>query len=340
MRAEVLPSTLSDLKISRGRIDTSYDGQILNVSTLSLTSDAFRLEAKGKGTKLTSINFNYNVQVDDLNFISKFKPELQLEGKLKAEGIVQGKIRNPRITTSATASDFGYKKDMDIESIKISGEATLDPENPRVQLDGILEEIRFKDREIKSAQLQARSTGQEITGNISMLEDEDPKKIYEARLKLTDFKGEEKNLLIEKIKLSLQDSVIENRDPMNVTISPNRLTVKAFNLYHKQNSVLGDADINFSGAVNADLKLSTINFSDISEVFDFEYPLRGTSSGYLSLRGTLEAPEISANIDATNLEFREFKSDRTNINLNYSNNRLDFGLFVANKSCRQTEVPI
>ncbi|MEM3138520.1 MAG: hypothetical protein QW760_08405, partial [Thermofilaceae archaeon] len=66
-----------------------------------------------------------------------------------------------------------------------------------------------------------------------------------------------------------------------------------------------------------------------AEVFDFEYPLRGTSSGYLSLRGTLEAPEISANIDATNLEFREFKSDRTNINLNYSNNRLDFELFIT-----------
>jgi len=329
VRAEVLPSTFSDLKISRGRIDTSYYGQVLNVSTLWLTSDAFKLEAKGKGTKLTSINFDYNVQVNDLNFISKLKPELQLEGTLKAEGTVQGKIKNPRIITSATASDFGYKKDMDIKSIKISGEATLDPENPRVQLAGNLEEIRFKDREIKSAQLQATSTGKEITGNISILEDEDPKKIYEARLKLTDFKGEEKNLLIEKIKLSLQDSIIENRDPINVAISPNRLTVRSFNLYHKENSVLGDADINFTGAVKADLRLGTINFSDISEVYDFEHPLRGTSSGYLSLRGTLEVPEINANIDATNLEFRGFKSDRTNINLSYLNNRLDFGLFIT-----------
>ncbi|HSE83470.1 MAG TPA: translocation/assembly module TamB domain-containing protein, partial [Thermodesulfobacteriota bacterium] len=58
-------------------------------------------------------------------------------------------------------------------------------------------------------------------------------------------------------------------------------------------------------------------------------------SGDASLQGTMENPRIKANIGAQNLEFNEFQSDQTSLNLSYLNKGLDIDLGVS-----QNAVPI
>jgi len=330
VQGEILPSTISGINLRGGQVNVSYKDKIMAIKSLYLTSDSFELRAKEAREVKKGTDFNYEVTVKDLNFISKFSTGLDLKGSLKADGRVSGEIKKPQVTLSATVSGFGYKKDIEVKSIDLKGSGMVNIENPQLDINGNLKEIKIQDRNIESASLQARSRGKEVSGSVSILENAE--RSYEVELKLADLKSEERNLAIQKIKLNLKDKVVENKETINLISSPKRLIVRSFNLYYGGNSISGDANIDFDGAINADLELSRINFSDISQVLEFENPLQGIASGKINLQGTLENPRIEAGLNALNLQFREFKSDSTNLNLSYLKRSLSINLGITENS--------
>ncbi len=330
VQGEILPSSAYGLNLTGGQIDASYDRKKVDIRSLSLISDSFKLKAKG-ARKESGMDFNYEAETNNLSIVTKFFPKVDIKGSLKSAGRVQGDIKNPRVIFSTTATDFGYKN-IEVKSINLSGDALANPESPKLQLDGNLKEIKFQGRKIKSIELQSKSEGKGLRGNISILED--AQRNYQIKLKLADLTSKEKTLEIEKIKLSLKDEVIENKDTIGMKISPNKLIVKSLNLYHKDNSILGNADVAFDGNMNAVLELKKVNLIDISEILGLEPPIEGITSGTINLKGTLEKPSITVNLGAENLGFREFKSVKSGLSLSYSNKSLNLN-FGASENGRE-----
>lgn len=330
VEAKILPSSFSDIKIKQGVVNASYAESTLSLKNFSITSDVLKLKVEGTRTEKKGVNINYDVEVNDLNFISRFSPELDLEGSLKANGKVEGELKNPQVTFSAVASDFGYKEDIRIESIDLDGEGVVDLENPEFQLKGNLEKLKIQDRNIENLNIQAKSEGKGVRGNIAILEN--PERSYKIELKLADLKSREKGIELNKVKFDLKDNVIENKDTIDVAIAPQKLIVKSFNLYYKEGSVIGDADVAFNGNVDASLELNQLNLAGISELFELDPPIKGVTSGNLSLTGTVWKPIMKANISAQNLGSKEFKTDETNLNLSYLDKELDLNLNATQNS--------
>ncbi len=325
VQGEISPSSAYGINLTEGKIDASYDGQTLDIRSLSLVSPSFKLKASGT-RKEKGMDFNYEAETNNLNFISKFFPEVDLRGSLKSTGKVQGEIKNPRVAFSTSASDFGYK-DIEVKSINLKGDALVNLESPKLQLDGNLKVIKFQGRKIKSIDLQAKSEGKGIRGNLSVVQD--AQRNCQIKLKLTDLTSNEKNMEIEKIKLSLKDEVIENKDTIDVKFLPNQLIVKSLNLYHKDNFVLGSADVIFDGNMNATLELKKVNLNDISEILELKTPIEGITSGAINLKGTIEKPNLTANITTKDLGYKEFKSYESGLTLSYSNKNLGLNLALS-----------
>ena len=296
----------------------------------SLISDSFKLKAQGKEAE-KRMDFNYEAEVKDLSLLSKFLPEVDLKGSLKSNGRVQGEIKNPQVTFSTTVSDFRYKE-VEVKSINLSGDTVVNPTSPILQLKGNLKELKYQDKVFKVVDIQARTEGKGLIGNLSITES--ARRNYEIKLKLADLTSEEKNLEIEKIRLSFKDNVIENKDTIEIKLLPNQLIVKSLNLYHKDNFILGDADVIFDGNINASLELKKVSLNDISEILELKPPIEGITSGNINLKGTMEKPNLTSNITTQDLVFKEFKSDKSSLTLSYANQNLSLN-FGATENDRE-----
>ncbi|MER3446267.1 MAG: hypothetical protein C4291_05220 [Candidatus Dadabacteria bacterium] len=318
LNGEILPSSISDINLTGGEIDASYNRRTLAIKSLSLISDSFGLKASGEENRM---DFSYDAEINNLDLLSKFSPGLDLKGSLHATGKVRGKIENPQTTFSATVSDFGYKKDLQVKSINLNGDAVVNLENPKFQVKGNLKEVKFQGRDIKSIDLEARNEDKGIRGGFFIVED--TQRSYEIKLKLVDLKSQEKDIKLEKVKLNLENRILQNRDIIDMAVSPERITVKSLNLYYGSNFVVGDVDVNFNGAINASLGLKRINLIDISQALGLKTPVRGVTSGDVEFQGTLEQPKIKINIGTQGLGFMDFITDNADLNLSYSNKSLN-----------------
>jgi translocation and assembly module TamB len=324
VQAKILPSSILDIKLSQGNINASYAKNTLDIKTLSLVSDDFKLKAQGTMTQKKGTAIDYQAEVKNLVFLSKFSPDLDLKGSLKANGKVQGDIKKPEITLSAELSDFGYKENIEIKSVELNGKGIVDIENPNFQVDGTLSGLQINDRNIESAKLEARSVGKGLGGEASIIEDSN--RSYEIALKLADLQNKEKDLEVTKLKLDLENTVLQNKNSINITIAPKKLIIESFNLYYKDSSVLADANMDFDGKMSADLRLSNLNLRDISNALQLEPPIEGITWANISLQGTVEDPRIKAAINAQNLGYIKFASDKAVLDFSYMNKRLDLNL--------------
>ncbi|MBI2486965.1 MAG: translocation/assembly module TamB domain-containing protein [Deltaproteobacteria bacterium] len=327
VQAKILPSSILDIKLTQGNIDASYAKNTLDIKTLSLISDDFKLKAKGKMAEKKGTAINYQVEVKNLNFVSKFSPDLDLKGSLKANGKVQVGIMKPEVTLSAMVSDFGYKEDIEIKSVDLNGKGIVDIENPNFQVKGNFKELKIQDKNIKSVDLKARSEGKGLRGEASIVEDS--KRSYEIELKLADLQSKEKDLEVSKLKLNLENTVLENKDSINIIIAPKKLSVESFNIYYRNSSAIANADLNFDGNLDADLKINNLNLGDISKVLQLEPPVQGVTSANISLQGTVDDPRIKADINAQNLGYMKFESNKAKLDLSYLNKRLDLNLNIT-----------
>ncbi len=318
LNGEILPSSIFDINLTGGEIDASYNRKILAIKSLSLISDSFRLKAAGEENRM---DFSYETEVNNLGLLSKFSPGLDLKGSLHATGRARWEIESPQTTFSATVSDFEYKKDLQVKSINLNGDAVVNLENPKFQLKGSLNGVRFQEREIKSIDLEARNEDKGIRGDFFIVED--PQRSYEIKLRLADLRGREKSIRLSKVKLNLENRTLQNRDIIDLTVSPDRVTVKSLNLYYGSNFIVGDVDVNFNGIINASLGLKRINLIDISQALGLKTPVRGIASGSVNFQGTLGQPNIKMILSTEGLGFMDFTTDNSSLSLSYSNKNIN-----------------
>ncbi|MDA2918439.1 translocation/assembly module TamB [Desulfobacterota bacterium AH_259_B03_O07] len=321
VNGEILPSTIFDLKQIKGKIDVSYNKDLITVSSLSLTSDSLEISAKGN---VEGTGFSFEAEVPNLNFISKISPELDFSGSLKAQGTVEGRIASPNFNITSKILDLSYKDEIQVESIDLAAEGVFNADYPQIQAKADIQSIKYKDKDIRSINFNAKNEGKGIVAELSITETEE--RNFNIDFTLADIKGKEKDIEINNIKLNLKNTIIQNKDRIDLIIGPEKLIVRSFNLYYNDSSVVGNAEVNFKGNININLEQKGLNLALISETLEFEEPLEGIVTGSINVSGTMLEPIIKTNINVSNLKFRELELNSLNSDINYLGKRLNLNI--------------
>lgn len=329
VEGKILPSLFSGLSISDGRIDASYKKNALDLQSLSLNSDSFTFKTKPSSLKGEGLDLGYELQVNDLNVLSKFLPHTEAKGQLRAAGKVHGEIRKPTVTISASLSDFEFDDYFEAMSTKINGAVTLDFSDMNLDLKVNAEKTSIKNHDFERVDLIVKGKGKQISSEVSILED--GSRNYKVELNLQDPISQEKKIEISKLELNLHNRVLTNRKPMLITIAPDKLIVDEFNIHYNSSSVTANGIYGFDGLINSDLNLSNLNLDEISDILQLEPPLKGIVSADISLKGSVDTPNIAASISAQNLIYSNFKSDITNLGINYLDRRLELAFDIMDE---------
>jgi autotransporter translocation and assembly factor TamB len=329
VKGNVGQSSIFNVNIKKGDIDASYEKERLTVRALTIDGDSFDLRVKGGAAARKGIDLGYEIDVEDLGLVSRFAPGVDLAGKLKASGKIEGEISNPHITIDAEAEDLGVNDVFAAQSLKITGDGSIDLNNPDLRAKISTENARIKDRDIESMEIDAESKGKGI--DVTALIRENDKSEYEVAASLTDLGVSEKHIEISKLRLDMDETELENRDRILLTVAPGKLIVDSFNLYYKDSSALADARIFYDGSVEGRLSLKNLSLNDIVQVVNPKADVDGTLSADADVSGTMSEPQFSIKLQTEDLSYKDFKDD-VSLDLGYLNRNLNMKFLVTGDS--------
>ncbi|HVY54959.1 MAG TPA: translocation/assembly module TamB domain-containing protein [Thermodesulfobacteriota bacterium] len=329
VKGSVGPSSIFNINIKKGDLDASYDKERLTVRALSIDGDSFDLRVKGGSANRKGINLGYEIDVKDLGLISKFAPGVDLSGTLKASGKADGPINNPHITVDAEAGDLKINDVFSTESLKITGDGSVDLNNPDLRAKISTENAKIKDRDVESIEIDAASKGKGINVNALIKENENYE--YEAAVTLIDLGASEKHVEIGKLRLDMDEMELVNRDRILLTIAPEKLIVDSFNLYYDDSSALADARIFYNGSVEGKLRLKNLSLNDIVQAINPKADVNGAISADADISGTAADPQFSVKVTTKDLAYKDFKND-VSLDLNYLNRSLNMKFLVTGDS--------
>ena len=326
--AEILPSKLSGIDIKEGKIQANYDKNIVDIKNLLIDSDPITVKASGN---LDKNGIKYNVDINDLGVLANFIDDFDILGVLKINGSIKGDISRPRLILNAKGSDITNEVEgFLINNVDISADSYLSYQDPRVNIRGSIKDADINGQRIKSVSFKADSQGELINGSLNVLGLSNTR--YSLNFKLTELSENQTKVEIDKIRLNFQKEVLQNKEPVLVSILQNKISISSFNLYHKDNYVIGSADIGFDYGLSGSLELKQLNLNDVSDLLVLPFPLNGRLTGVVELDTSLKYPDIKANMRADNLEFMSFTSDEFILDLLVSKNGINFDLNVSDKS--------
>ncbi len=328
---DILPSTISGLRIKEGKVQANYSQGLLNIKSLLVDSDSATFKASGSINQEGSKGINYSADIVDLRVLSNFMDDMDLKGFLKIKGNVKGDFTRPKIVLTASGSDITDEiGSFIIKDIELSGDSFISYENPELHIKGTMKGAEINGQRIKTASFKADSKGEIIDGSLNVLGSSNAK--YKVDFKLTELNENESKIEISNIKLNFQKEVLKNKTPVLLSVFKDRISVSSFNLYHKDNYIIGAADLSYEGGLKGSLELKQLNLEDVSELLSLYFPLKGRLTGQIDLDTSLKYPDIKTNIKAENLEFMSFTSDELLLNLLVSKSGVDFHLDINDKA--------
>jgi len=325
----ISPSSIFGINLTDGAVDVSYQNQILDIKSLELNADKNKLIASGKSPEKLGADFNYEIEVENLSFISGISPDLALSGNLKASGDVTGSLQNPTITIDGEVLNFDMDEKYNAKSIKIEGSGTLNNENPDLKAKLNVETLKVNKKEIREIVLDVASEGSAINADLNIIEDDQFQ--YKMEAVLLDLSTSQKDIQISELVLKLEDTTLDNRESILLTLAPGGFVLQNFNLYHNDSSALANANISGSN-IDGNLKISNLSLDDITKALEFQTPLQGTINANVDIEGTKQNPGINASIQTQNLQYNDFKNDSILFSLNYLNQNLNLNFVISNES--------
>lgn len=324
------PSSIFGINLTDGSVDVSYENQILDIKSLELNADKNKLLASGKSPEPLGADFNYEIEIENLNFISGIYPDLALSGNLKASGDVKRSLQNPTITIDGEVLDFSFDEQYMAKSINIDGSGTVNTEDPNIEAKLNVDTLTFDKREVREITLDIKSEGRAINSDLNIIQNDQFK--YEVIASLLDLSSTQKDIQITQLKLQLDDTTLDNRENILLTIAPGNFVLNDFNLYHNDSSALANANIDYDGKIDGTLKLSNLSLDDITRALEAQSPVQGKINANIDMQGSMQNPILNAMIQTQDLQYNDFKNDNILFNLNYLNQNLDLNFVISNES--------
>ena len=320
------PSNIFGIDITSGDIDASLENQFLDVRALNINSDEIKLTAQGNKADREGVDLSYDLEIESLAFISSFVKDSEFSGSLKATGDLRGQLTGPEVSIDLEASDLVVKEGTSVESLGLKGSGTIDLANPDLKAVLTASNINLNNRPIESVKIDAESKEEGIGLSVDIKENEQFK--YEIDTMISGLSESDKRIEITDLKLFLEDSELDNRDNIVITIAPDQLIVENFNLYHDQSSATADANVDYDGTLNVQARLSELNLDDITKALQFNSPLQGTLSANINAQGTMESPQINVDVKTEGFAFGDFQDDLS-LNMSYLSQNLNLKFLVT-----------
>ncbi len=322
-------SEIFGIEINNGETDIAYKNEILTINALEINTDKFTLETKGRG-KGQETDFTYDLEVNDLGLLREIKENLDVQGSLTATGQVTGKISEPEITVDATAKDFAFGEKIKANTLELEGDLSLVPKNLIINANADLKELTINDIPYEGASVRAKTQDQVLSIDLDIVENEETG--YELSSDITGLTDKVKTIRVNKLRLDILNTEAENKNPINLRISPDKIRIESLNLYQNQSSLVADADINLKGNVDANIALKDFNLSDLADALQMKNPLAGSLNGTVNLNGSAANPQLSAKLRGTNLSYQTFDYGELDLNLNYQNTLMNIAFSITENS--------
>jgi translocation and assembly module TamB len=326
VKGDIEPSSIFGIDIKSGDVDISLENEFLDVKTLAINSDEFTITAQGNKADAKGVDLSYDLEVKDLSFISNLVPDTEFAGAMKATGYVKGEITSPSLSIDLEASELSVKEGIGAQSVSLKGSGTIDLANPDLDAELKVENATVNNRAIQSVNIKAQSESEDIKLSADIVENDQFK--YEIDTILSGLNTEEKKIEISDLKLFLEDTQLDNRESIVVTIAPEQLKVENFNLYHNKSSATVDANINYDGGISVQARLNELSLDDITKALQFNNPIQGTISANLNAQGTMESPQINADIKTEGFAYEQFQNDLS-LDLTYLAQSLNLKFLVT-----------
>ena len=328
----ISPSSIFGINLSDGTIDVLYENQILDIKSLELNSDKNKIIASGTSPGPLEADFAYDIELQNLGFLSGISSDLTLAGSLKASGNVTGSLLNPKITIDSEVLDFGMDEKYTAKSIKIDGSGTVTTQDPELDFNLDISTATLGNKEIQEIILKASSEGTAINADLKVIENDQFN--YEVVGSLLDLSSTQRDIEISQLLLKLEDTTLDNRDNILLTIASGNFVLNNFNLYHNNSSILANANISSGNKIDGSVKISNISLDDVTKALEFQTPVQGTINANIDLEGTMTTPSISANIQTLNLQYNDFKNDSIVLDLNYLNRNMNLNFVISDNSAQ------
>lgn len=329
VKGSIKPSHIYNLDIKSGKIDVTYEREVLTARALTIDGDGFKLNVTdGRGGR-KGVNLGYELEVKDLALISKFAKGTELAGSLEAKGRVEGEITNPKISIDGDVDGFEMNDNIKAETITITAEGRPDLSDPDIKAEINAGTISVGEREFESVEIDADSEGgKAINVDTVITENDDFKYIVHAAI--DDLTGRKKHIEISKLLLDLEDTELENRENISLTIAPDSLVLSSFNLYYNDTSAIADATIFYDGSVEASVNLKDLSLNDVVKVFSPKAEVEGALSADIDASGTMTSPQMRAKINIGNIVYKDFKNDDIDLDVSYLEQNLTLKFDITN----------
>lgn len=325
----ISPSSIFGINLTDGSVDVLYENQILDIKSLELNSDKNKVIASGKSPEPLGADFIYDIELQNLGFISGISPDLALSGSLKVSGDMTGSLKNPKITIDGEVLELNYDEKYSAKSIKIDGSGTISTEDPALNAKVDIDTASIGSKQIQEIVLDVASEGTAINADLKIIENDQFN--YELVGSLLDLSSTQKDIEIRELVLKLEDTTLDNRDTILITIAPSSFVLKNFNLYHNNSSALANANISDRN-IDGSIELASLDLDDITKAIGLQTPVQGIINTNIDLQGTMRNPSINANIQTQNLQYKNFKNDSIVFDLNYLNQNMNLNFVISNDS--------
>ena len=326
----IQPSSIFGINLTDGSIDVLYENQILNIESLEINSDKNKIIASGRSPEPLGADFTYDIELESLSFLSGISSDLDLSGSLKASGDVTGSLTNPKITMDGELLDFAMNEQYTAKSVKIDGAGTLSSQDPQLTANIDVKTATIGNKEIQEIVLDVSSQETAINADLKIIENDQFS--YELIGSLLDLSSNQKDIEIRELVLKLEDTTLDNRDNILMTIASGNFVLNNFNLYHNDSSILANANISSGNNIDGSVKITNLSLDDVTKALEFQTPVQGTINANIDMQGSMQNPSINANIQTLNLEYNDFKNDSIVLDLNYLNRNMNLNFAITDNS--------
>ena len=293
----ISPSRMMDTDILSADLDASWQDEKITVKRFDMETAIGSADLTGTASvKDKTCRFKASTTLTNLTPVKQFIPEIKddepLSGNVSVAAAVEGSWEEPHVSATLNGTNIVFRE---VSADSISAAGDWQGSLKEFQVDGKCraEKMHVNGLRIFSADLETTLTPESLNADINAFGMR--KEEFSLSGKIFHWPEPVKEILIEKMVFSSPDQPpLVNREPIKLSISPDRIIVDSLHLDSGNASFVlkGRAGINPASAVSADLTLADFNLKRIAGFWEGGEKIQGKLSSEIQLSGIMEKPVI------------------------------------------------
>jgi len=333
--AKLNPSGITGIGIAGGSLLSTWNGKILGLEKLDVSSDAGRLTLSGNVVPVArSSQIEYHLTLPRLkktvSLMTRLIPEknrtafrqLQLAGDLAVSGELSGHWEQPNLSAKITGTKLTYS---DFSAGGVQATAAWKGGTKKFHLDATakIKDFRFNQTRLSEADLILNLSPEKARVDIHLAQDKKATARIDGEMK--DWALPTKTVTINTLQLSLEDwggiervfKTVANQRPIHMTISKGALDISSFELISGRTTLSLKGNLSPAGKLKTKMVLKTLDLLQLSRLWHPKDAVTGTLSAESEISGSLARPLIQTSLKIENGSGYDFSFSKIDCALNY-----------------------